>query len=64
MPQLWAVLFVVCTLSLYLDNRNLLRVLQPPPQSDVSQVGWTWVGRGLDVGWMWVGCWLDGGWTW
>jgi len=38
MPQLWAVLFVVCTLSLYLDNRNLLRVLQPPPQSDVSQV--------------------------
>jgi hypothetical protein len=38
MPELWAILYIVCVLSGYLDTRNLLRVLQPPPRSDVGQV--------------------------
>lgn len=38
MPLLWGILFLVCAFSRYLDTRNLLRVLQPPPQSGVAQV--------------------------
>ncbi|KAL1522091.1 hypothetical protein AB1Y20_021734 [Prymnesium parvum] len=37
MPMLWGILFAVCAVSQYVDTRNLLRILQPPPQSGVKQ---------------------------
>ena len=36
MPLLWGIVVAVLLVSMYFDSRNLLRVFQPPPQSDES----------------------------
>ena len=36
MPLLWGIVVAVLIVSMYFDSRNLLRVFQPPPQSDES----------------------------
>jgi len=38
MPLLWGIVILVLIVSQFFDSRNLLRVMQPPPQSDEAAV--------------------------